>query len=161
MGIEIERKFLVSHTRWLPAPSQGKSIRQGYLSVDPGRTVRVRLVGDAGWITVKGPSNGAARAEYEYAIPAADAVHMLDTLALKPLVEKVRHLIEHDGNTWEVDVFAGANAGLVVAELELQDEHQAFTRPPWLGPEVTEDHRYSNSSLVQRPFQTWTHKGPS
>lgn len=155
MGMEIERKFLVQNTEWQASNPTGTPMRQGYLSVDPARTVRVRQIADQGFVTIKGPSVGAARAEFEYTIPGPDASAMLDTLALRPIIEKVRYLVEHQGNTWEVDVFEGDNAGLVVAELELDHAAQPFERPPWLGREVTDDHRYSNSSLVQRPYNTW------
>lgn len=155
MGIEIERKFLVQNTEWRASHPTGIRMRQGYLSVDPARTVRVRQIADQGFVTIKGPSVGAARAEFEYTIPGADASAMLDALALRPIIEKVRYLVKYHENTWEVDVFEGDNAGLVVAELELDHEAQAFARPPWLGREVTDDRRYSNSSLVQHPYNTW------
>ena len=155
MGIEIERKFLLTaETPWASF-GRGQRLVQGYVAVDGGVTVRVRIAGQDAWLTVKGPSVGATRAEFEYAIPGPDASAMLDTLALRPIIEKVRYLVEHQGNTWEVDVFAGDNAGLIVAELEMELEAQPFERPPWLGREVTDDHRYSNSSLVQRPYNTW------
>ncbi|OYU44529.1 MAG: adenylate cyclase [Burkholderiales bacterium PBB4] len=156
MAIEIERKFLVADVSatvaWRAAP--GVAIRQGYLSRDKHRTVRVRVAGNAGFLTIKGVNVGATRTEFEYAIPVADA-HALLALCEGPLVEKTRHVVVHQGTTWEVDDFAGDNAGLVVAEVELQNETQAFSRPDWLGEEVTQDARYFNSNLARQPFNTW------
>ena len=156
MSVEIERKFLVADTSaqalWRGAP--GVAYRQGYLNRDKIRTVRVRIAGDAGFLTVKGVSVGATRAEFEYAIPLADAQALL-ALCDGPLIEKTRHVLAHQGTRWEVDEFAGDNAGLVVAEVELQSEAQAFDLPGWLGDEVTQDARYFNSNLASRPFNTW------
>ena len=156
MSIEIERKFLVANTSaqaaWRAAP--GVATRQGYLNRDKTRTVRVRIAGDAGFLTVKGASLGATRAEFEYAIPVADAQALL-ALCDGPLIEKTRHVLVHAGMAWEVDDFAGDNAGLVVAEVELQSEAQVFDLPGWLGEEVTQDARYFNSNLASRPFNTW------
>jgi CYTH domain-containing protein len=154
MPQEIERKFLVASDAWRSGAA-GKRYRQGYLSTDPARTVRVRVAGDAGFLTVKGSSTGAARAEYEYPIPVAHAEEMLDALCLRPLVEKTRYRIPFGGLTWEVDEFAGDNAGLVVAEVEIEAENQAVALPPWVGREVTGDGRYANASLVARPYCTW------
>ena len=154
MGIEIERKFLVSGDTWR---DMGKPIllRQGYLSVDPDRTVRVRIEDGGATLTIKGRSTGATRSEWEYPIPLADATELLDHLCQQPLVEKYRRRIEFDGNIWEVDEFLGANAGLVVAEIELASEAQAFEKPDWIGEEVTHDRRYFNSSLIRQPFSGW------
>lgn len=154
MGIEIERKFLVTGDGWRQPASAQTRFSQGYLSRDPARTVRVRVAGDAAFLTVKGATRGATRAEFEYPIPPADALQLL-ALCDGPVVEKVRHLCPHAGMTWEVDEFLGANAGLVVAEIELQSEGQAFDRPPWLGEEVTGDARYVNANLAVRPFKSW------
>lgn len=155
MGREIERKFLVAGDGWKGSDG-GSRIRQGYLSIDPDRTVRVRRKGDGAWITIKGRSSGATRAEYEYAIPEADADEMLDTLSIPAVIDKVRHVVRFGGHDWEVDVFEGANAGLVVAELELDSEDQEFERPPWLGEEVTGDGRYANAALVENPYTSWS-----
>lgn len=156
MAIEIERKFLVvdvsASAAWRAAP--GVVFRQGYLNRDKHRTVRVRVAGDAGFLTIKGVNVGATRAEFEYAIPVADAQALL-ALCEGPLVEKTRHVLVHQGTTWEVDAFAGDNAGLVVAEVELQSETQAFSLPDWLGEEVTQDARYFNSNLARQPFRSW------
>lgn len=152
MGIEIERKFLVTGTAW----RQGAGVRlsQGYLNRDKERTVRVRLAGEKAFLTIKGVSVGACRAEFEYEIPAGDAEQLLK-LSDGPVIEKIRRVVQLEGDTWEVDEFLGDNAGLVVAEIELQSEGQAFARPDWLGPEVTHDARYFNSSLATKPFSGW------
>lgn len=152
MGIEIERKFLVSGDAW--RNNSGVLYRQGYLNRDKARTVRVRLAGDAAYLTVKGQSTGASRAEFEYPIPCADAVALL-ALCDGPLIEKTRYIVLHAGMRWEVDEFAGDNAGLVVAELELASEDQAFEHPAWLGAEVTHNARYFNSNLATHPFRVW------
>ncbi len=152
MGIEIERKFLVVGDDWRQAPAVPYA--QGYLNRDKQRTVRVRVVQDKAWLTVKGASHGATRAEFEYAIPVADAEELL-ALCDGPLVRKLRRVVEHAGATWEIDEFQGDNAGLVVAEIELASEDEAFEAPPWLGAEVTHDARYFNSNLAAAPFSTW------
>jgi adenylate cyclase len=154
MGDEIERKFLVSDDRWR-ADASSSAYRQGFLSTEPERTVRVRVAGDHGWLTIKGITVGARRAEYEYEIPLEDATRMLDTLCMRPLIEKVRHTLVVGLHTWEIDVFRGDNAGLVVAEVELDAEDEEFERPPWLGDEVTDDPRYFNASLVAHPYKDW------
>ncbi len=156
MAVEIERKFLVNGTAWQQAP--GVAYRQGYLNRDKARTVRVRVAGEAAFLTIKGQSVGAARAEFEYPIPLADAQALL-ALCDGPLIEKTRHVQTHAGTVWEVDVFAGDNAGLVVAEVELAREDQAFVRPDWLGEEVTQDARYFNSNLATHPYCHWGTKG--
>jgi adenylate cyclase len=154
MGIEIERKFLVVGKDWKDG-ADGRRLRQGYLSLDKERTVRVRVAGEAAWLTVKGPTTGFARREFEYAIPPADAHQLLDGLCLRPIIEKTRYELRHAGHRWEVDEFEGANAGLVVAEIELERPDEPFARPPWLGREVSDDPRYFNASLVRHPFRDW------
>ncbi len=154
MALEIERKFLVKHGVWL-APSAGTRYRQGYLSTDPARGVRVRLAGGQAWLTIKGKTVGISRAEFEYPIPVADAREMLDRLCRRPLIEKTRYRVEAAGLVWEVDEFDGVNAGLVIAEVELADENQRIDLPDWVGREVTGDPRYCNASLVDRPFCEW------
>lgn len=154
MGIEIERKFLVGGDGWRRQAASQTRFSQGYLSRDPARTVRVRIAGDAAFLTIKGATTGATRAEFEYAVPLADAQQLL-AMCDGPVVEKVRHLCPFEGMTWEVDEFLGANAGLVVAEIELDAEGQAFARPAWLGAEVTGDARYVNANLAVRPFTSW------
>ncbi len=163
MGTEIERKFLLKDNAWRTGPDgqpvPGTLYRQGYLSSVPGRTVRVRLVSGAdgakGYFTVKGPVSGLVRSEYEYAIPAADAAEMLDTLCERPLIEKTRHKIADGAVVWEIDEFHGENAGLIVAEVELTSAEQRFDAPAWLGREVSDDVRYFNSRLVMNPYSTW------
>lgn len=154
MGIEIERKFLLASEGW-KGLGQPTLMRQGYLVADPVRTVRVRIEGERAVITIKSKSVGASRGEWEYEIPVPDAAELLDRLCEQPLVEKVRHRIEHAGHTWEVDEFQGENAGLVVAEIELGSEDEAFDRPDWIGQEVTGDPRYYNSSLIRLPYSKW------
>jgi len=154
MAKEIERKFLVKGDSWRGLGG-GKRYRQGYLSTVKERTVRVRIAGEQGFITVKGISVGATRSEYEYEIPTADANEMLDRLCERPLVEKTRYRIPFGGLTWEVDEFAGDNRGLVTAEVELQNETLAVSLPDWIGQEVTSDPRYFNSNLVAHPFSKW------
>ena len=154
MGVEIERKFLVASEAWRPQTSAQTRFSQGYLSRDPARTVRVRIAGERAFLTIKGATTGATRAEFEYEVPVSDAAQLL-ALSDGPLVEKIRHLCVFEGMTWEVDEFLGANAGLVVAEIELEAEGQAFAMPAWLGDEVTGDARYVNANLAVNPFTRW------
>ena len=157
MGIEIERKFRVKSEGWRHG-STSTVFRQGYLCSVPERTVRVRVAGESGFLTVKGRNQGATRAEFEYPIPRADAEAMLATLCERPLIEKTRHLLELRSHTWEIDVFAGENAGLVIAEVELEREDEAVVLPDWIGEEVTGDPRFQNSSLVAHPYRSWDAK---
>lgn len=152
MATEIERKFLVKNTSWKKGAT-GKSYRQGYLSSQPERTVRVRVAGRKGLLTVKGISRGASREEFEYPIPLADAEDLLRRLCERPLIEKTRYRVPYKGLIWEIDVFEGDNRGLVVAEVELKSERQKVPLPPWIGREVTDDARYYNSTLAQNPFR--------
>jgi adenylate cyclase len=145
MGTEIERKFLVADPTVVEG-RVGAAVRQGYLSRAKERTVRVRRADDRAWLTVKGANVGARRGEWEYEIPVADADELL-RLCDGAVVEKTRYAIEAGGHTWEVDVFGGAHAGLVLAEVELDDEREAVELPAWLGAEVTGDPRYYNSNL--------------
>lgn len=154
MALEIERKFLVANDDWREL-AHGVAYRQGYLCADRERTVRVRIAGDKGYLTIKGPTKGIARSEYEYAIPLADACSLLDQLCPQPQIEKKRYAIRHCENIWEVDEFFGDNKGLIVAEIELEREDQSFERPGWIGAEVTSDPRYSNAALCAAPFNTW------
>lgn len=153
MNKETERKFLVEDQGDEPwRHAESSEIRQGYLSIDKERTVRVRIAGDAAYLTIKGITESATRAEYEYPIPVAHAAEMLEGLCLRPLIEKRRYRIDYGGLTWEVDEFSGDNAGLIVAEVELESEQQVFDIPPWAGEEVTEDPRYYNANLVNNPY---------
>jgi adenylate cyclase len=154
MAKEIERKFLVKGDAWR-ALAKGTTYRQGYLNSAKERTVRVRTAEDKAFLTIKGLTLGATRAEYEYAIPFDEGKAMLDALAEKPLIEKKRYKIPAGDLTWEIDEFLGDNAGLIVAEVELKSEDQAFDRPAWLGDEVTGDTRYYNANLIKKPFTRW------
>jgi len=154
MAIEIERKFLVKGDEWRSLGT-GTLYRQGYIATKAGITVRVRLAGNQGYITIKGASVGISRAEYEYSIPAEDAQEMLDNLCEPPLIEKTRYKIELAGLTWEVDEFAGENQGLIVAEVEITDENQTVELPEWIDREVSDDSRYFNANLAKNPFKQW------
>lgn len=154
MPVEIERKFLVKGDRWRALKS-GRRYRQGYLSTAPARIVRVRVAGDEGFLTIKGKTTGALRTEYEYRIPVGDAEAMLDKLCVRPLIDKTRYRIEHQGLIWELDEFEGENKGLLVAEVELDTENQSIELPDWVGEEVTGDPRYYNVNLIANPFSKW------
>ncbi len=154
MGVEIERKFLLNGDQWRKL-ARGTVYRQGYLCSQKERTVRVRTIDDRGFLTIKGPSVGMSRMEYEYEIPINDALVLLDTLCEKPLIEKKRYVIEFEGFSWEVDEFFGENKGLIVAEIELESEAQPFEKPPWVGDEVSGDLRYFNSNLSKNPYSSW------
>lgn len=160
MGQEIERKFLVTDCSWREQ-GEGRLYRQGYLPTRDHRTVRVRVVDQQGYLTLKGPTQGLTRSEFEYAIPASDAVVMLETLCEPPLIEKRRYCLKVGDHQWEIDEFLGDNAGLVLAEIELSSETEAFQRPPWLGTEVSHDPRYYNANLVRHPYKTWSESGLS
>lgn len=154
MGLEIERKFLVRDDRWRPLVVRTHAISQGYLSVGPQATVRVRERDGRWFLTVKGAADGPARAEFEYPIPPQDGSGLL-AMCGDRVVAKARHIVPLAGVVWEVDVFAGGNAGLVLAECELAAVDQVLELPPWLGAEVTADHRYANSELSRHPFRRW------
>jgi len=154
MGEEIERKFLVKGDSWR-GQAKGKRYRQGYLSTVKERTVRVRTVGEEGYITIKGITVGASRSEYEYEIPVSDANELIDRLCEQPIIEKTRYSIPQGNITWEVDEFEGDNTGLIVAEVELKDENQTVDFPDWIGKEVTKDPRYFNANLVAHPYTKW------
>jgi CYTH domain-containing protein len=154
MAKEIERKFLVTGPGYKEGVA-GVAYRQGYLSTVKERTVRVRTVGPKGFLTIKGITVGVSRSEFEYEIPSSEADAMLNDLCERPLIEKNRYKVKHGGLVWEIDEFFGENAGLVVAEVELSDENQALTLPPWVGAEVSGDPRYFNSNLIKHPFTKW------
>ena len=154
MAQEIERKFLVKNESF-KLLSTGVVYRQGYLNRDKARTVRVRVAGEQAFITIKGLTNGMERLEFEYPISLSDANEMLETLCLKPLIEKVRHKIMSDDHLWEVDEFIGDNEGLTVAEVELKSSDEHVIIPDWVGQEVTGDMMYYNSNLVINPFKNW------
>ena len=153
MGQEIERKFLVTGDAW--RTGQGKLIRQGYLHNEINGNVRVRVKGERAYLTIKSSTTGITRLEFEYEIPLEEANELLDKLCQKPLIEKIRHEVQVGGLKWEVDEFLGKNEGLVVAEIELENEEQGFPKPSWVGVEVSEDARYLNSNLVKNPYSKW------
>ena len=157
MGQEIERKFLVTGETW--RTNHGTLIQQGYLHNQVDGTVRVRTKGKRAFLTIKGGTTGITRLEFEYEIPLEEANQILDDLCQKPLIEKIRYDVEISGSKWEIDEFLGENAGLVVAEIELEDEDQEFTKPDWLGEEVSSDLRYQNANLVKHPYSQWNKKG--
>lgn len=161
MGIEIERKFLLAHDGWRAAAHASMAMAQGYLNdlqlVNTGAmraSVRVRLEGEQARLNIKSRELGIRRQEFEYAIPVADAKALL-TLCVGGLVEKTRHYVQHAGHLWEIDEFHGSNAGLVVAEIELQEADETFVHPDWLGVEATHAPRYYNLALADRPFSQW------
>ena len=154
MAYEIERKFLLSGHQWRENAS-GLAIRQGYLLRDAGKTLRVRTLGQKGFLTIKGRGSGITRPEFEYEIPKSDAEFLLEGLCESPLLEKIRYRVPYEGFIWEIDEFLGENSGLFVAEIELVSEDQIFPRPQWLGMEVTGDPRYYNSNLSRCPYKVW------
>ena len=154
MGIEIERKFLVNNDDW-KAQASCSYLKQAYLSSEPGRIVRVRIDGESAELTIKGISTGISCGEWNYSIPLADAKELLNTVCLQPPIEKYRYRLPMGDLIWEIDEFLGANAGLVVAEIELPSEHHDFLRPDWLGEEVSHDRRYANANLLKHPFKDW------
>jgi CYTH domain-containing protein len=155
MAFEIERKFLVKGD-YKDSVTKSDHIVQGYIATLGSKTVRIRIRGDKGYITIKGKSNatGVSRFQWEKEIPLGDAVQLMD-LCDGGVVEKVRHLVPFAGHTFEVDEFLGDNSGLTVAEVELRSEDEVFDRPSWLGEEVTQDRRYRNSNLLVHPFKDW------
>ncbi|WP_315789167.1 CYTH domain-containing protein [Fischerella sp. JS2] len=154
MAKEIERKFLVKGNDWRKL-AEGSVYRQGYIATQKEATVRVRIVGNQGYLTIKGPSVKCSRSEFEYSIPIEDAQEILDKLCDRPLIEKTRYKIDWGSLIWEVDEFEGVNKGLILAEVELTQETQQIELPPWIGEEVSEDPRYFNSNLVKNPFSQW------
>lgn len=155
MGKEVERKFLLRSDAWRDEVHRSIRLVQGYLARSEGSAVRVRIDGDTAELNIKHTLDGIDRLEFEYPIPLDDAREMLEQVAMRPLIEKTRHLVEYAGHLWEIDEFFGDNAGLVVAEIELEDADEAFERPPWLGEEVSHDVRYYNSNLSKRPYRQW------
>jgi CYTH domain-containing protein len=154
MAIEIERKFLVIGDSWRSL-AEGQVYRQGYIPTQDKTTVRIRVVGSQGYLTIKGQSTGMTRAEYEYPIPVTDAETILQTLCQPPLIEKIRYCIPIENVIWEVDEFTEENQGLILAEVELEEEQQTVNLPDWVGAEVTQDARYYNVNLAQCPYKQW------
>lgn len=155
MGLEIERKYLVKHELWhaLLKP-EGVNYRQGYLISDKEKTVRVRATDSQGFITIKSKTVGATRLEYEYQIPLAESIELLNAFTQNN-IDKIRYNIDFQGKTWEIDVFSGDNEGLIVAEIELESESENYQIPEWIDVEVTHDNRYFNSNLSKMPFKNW------
>lgn len=152
---EIERKFLVVGDSWR-GRAEGVPFRQGYIARTSNRTVRIRLAGEKGILNIKFRSNGIARREFEYEIPANEAAELLAGLPSEEIIEKTRYTFEQAGSTWEVDEFHGANEGLIIAEIELKSEDQTFARPDWLGDEVSHISKYLNSELSKAPYTSWS-----
>ena len=156
MAIEIERKFLLNDESWRKSADAGTRFRQGYLIGAERASVRVRIEGDRANLNIKSATLGIHRQEYEYPIPLDEAKELLDTLCEQPQIIKTRYLVPYGDHTWEIDVFDGDNAGLVVAEVELTSEDELFEHPPWIGEEVSGDTRYYNVCLVNHPYKDWT-----
>ena len=155
MATEIEHKYLVMKDIWEKIiPNKSVEIRQAYLLTDPEKTIRVRTKGNSGFITIKGKANRASRLEFEYEIPIEDAIELINKFCSN-LIEKTRHIVIHDNNTWKVDEFKGLNEGLIIAEIELTSEDEKYSIPNWIDKNVTEDLRYANSNLTIKPFKTW------
>ena len=155
MPFEIERKFLVLGEAWRDRATDRYHIRQAYLASDGKASIRVRIKNEGGAaLTIKSRTPDRRRLELEYAIPVLEAEALI-ALRRGGIIEKDRYIVPHLANTWEVDVFAGENAGLVIAEVELRDENERVVLPPWAGPEVTGQAPYYNSSLAVHPFSAW------
>ncbi|MDZ8258054.1 CYTH domain-containing protein [Nostoc sp. ChiQUE01b] len=154
MAKEIERKYLVRGDSWRGL-AEGSVYRQGYIATQDKATVRIRIVGEKSYLTIKGPNIKYSRLEFEYSIPVKDAQEILETLCERPFIEKIRYKIESAGLIWEIDEFDGVNKGLILAEVELSDENQQIELPSWIGQEVSDDSRYFNSNLVKYPFSQW------
>ena len=154
MGLEIERKFLLKNNSWKKEIKETIFIRQGYLNSKVERTVRIRIQGEQGVLTIKGKNQNVTRKEFEYQIPLDDALHLI-SMCEKPIIEKTRFLISSNRCTWEIDVFNGENKGLVIAEIELSSEKESFDIPNWLGKEVSSESKYYNSSLITNPYSNW------
>ncbi len=154
MAQEIERKFLLKNNDWKKEVERSYAIRQGYLSLDPKRTVRIRIKDRKGIITIKGKTQGISRAEYEYEIPIQDAKELIE-LCHSPIIHKIRYIVPYKNLGWEIDIFQDENQGLVLAEVELESEEQEVFLPPWIGEEVTDDMKYYNANLINLPFTKW------
>lgn len=155
MAVEIERKYLVNNDSWRASVEAQARIMQGYLANDDNASIRVRVKGGVAYLTIKGATSGISRSEYEYPIPVEDAEAMLRELAVFPAIDKVRYSVRAGRHLWDLDVFAGENEGLVMAEVELGSEDEAFEMPAWAGEEVSGDARYYNVSLAQKPYKHW------
>ncbi len=155
MAVEIEHKFLLANNDWRKQVSYSVKYKQGYLSAVATSSIRVRVSNDKAWLNIKSATIGTHRHEYEYEIPLSDAQEIITNLCRKPIIEKTRHIVIDDNNTWEIDEFEGDNSGLIVAEIELLEVGADFSIPAWLGEEVTSDHRYYNNNLASHPYSVW------
>ena len=156
MATEIERRFLLASDEWRSQATSERTLRQGYLVTEEQMSLRVRISADRAWMTLKGRSKGASRSEFEYPVPLADAEAMMEEFCDSRRIDKRRYEVPVGSHTFEIDVFEGRNAGLVIAEVELSHEAEAFARPDWLGPEVTDQSRYVNARLAVRPYDEWS-----
>ena len=154
MSVEIERRFLLQNDAWRAAASAPKTLRQGYFSVEKERTIRVRIVDQQAWLTLKGYISDVSRSEFEYEIPLAHAEQMMATMCPFKM-EKHRYLVDYQGFTFEIDEYFGDNAPLIVAELELPSESTPYPRPDWLGREITSEGKFTNAYLSKHPYSTW------
>lgn len=155
MGVEIERKFLVNERKWASMEkTNGQFVQQGYLLTDPDKTIRIRVTDGRGYLTIKGLTTGATRKEFEYEIPNEEATELLNTFSVSGLT-KIRYTISHRNTVWQVDEFKADNTGLIIAEVELQNESQNFDKPDWIEEEVTQEEKYYNSNLSLHPFKHW------
>ena len=159
MALEIERKFLIQDDSWTAGVTGAGRITQGYFARTPLLRARIRIYGSKGFITLKGEAGQLVRHEYEYEIPKADAIEMIKQFSVEPIIDKIRYDVPYGGVVWAIDVFEGANRGLVIAEAELKSVDQILAVPPWAGREVTNDRRYGNSNLARYPFMTWDVNG--
>ena len=155
MATEIERKFLILNDNWRKEADDGVHMIQGYMGSNEKSSIRIRVNGERANLNIKSKTIGIQRSEYDYDIPLDEAKEMLDALCDTPLIEKTRYHVMHDGHKWEIDVFAGDNEGLVVAELELSSPDEEFSMPDWAGKDVSEDPRYYNICLVTNPYKNW------
>ena len=155
MAVEIERKFLLCSDEWRQHISERIEMHQGYLSRDAQSSVRVRITDRKAILGIKSTRDGIYRLEYEYPIPRADAREIMAQIAHRPVIEKTRYIVHWEGHCWEIDEFHGDNAGLIVAEVELNSTDEQFVHPPWLGKEISTDARYYNSNLSRMPYSEW------
>lgn len=155
MALEVEHKFLLANDNWRQAVHRSEIFRQGYLTSQATSSIRIRICEQRAWLNIKSATIGTHRLEFEYEIPIGDARQIMSELCNKPLIEKTRHYVRHNGDLWEIDEFEGENRGLIVAEIELDEVGQRFAKPAWLGREVTDDLRYYNNNLARHPYSEW------
>jgi adenylate cyclase len=156
MGIEIERKFLVKNPSWRDLVETSRPCTQGYVNLTGNGSIRIRMIGDKGFLTLKGPREGIRRSEFEYEIPIADATRLLESFCDAEVIKKIRHELTYEGNLWEIDEFLEGNKGLTLAEVELKSEHQTVILPDWVGKDVSEDERFFNAHLAKHPVSSWS-----